>query len=235
MFYFTINDSQKYLLRTTDIEDIEKYQVVCKKEFSKNKVQSVVPIDKRCSTVNLWENGRTFGKGVKKLVWDNVPYFKNKKANIQSSFEDVFGLEDKYCINMNDPTQVWSKQYNQFMKLNEDKYGHLYFASGTDYYIARIYYETYFKTKIPKGFVIHHISHQEQQNNIQNLLLLSFKTHNIFENYYRQYKYGMKYCLGRYKGKKKSGVKTISYQQMLQVIDTLDIKDEEKEILKKSL
>lgn len=88
-------------------------------------------------------------------------------------FEGLYDVSNK--------GNVWSYKKKAFKKLQLNEDGRYYFIAWKNYKhklfkIHRLVYET-FIGHIPKGYDVHHIDHNAQNNSLDNLQLLPMHTH----------------------------------------------------------
>ena len=117
-------------------------------------------------------------------------YYKLLKETFKEEFEpenldqyvDVFGFEDVYCFDPNNPNKVWNKVFKRYkaVQIDDDGYGVVeLWKNGTEknYRINRMVIESYTKQQLPKDFIAHHVSHNRLQNQYSNLQALSKDEH----------------------------------------------------------
>lgn len=152
-------------------------------------------------------------------------------SNIQN-WIDVFGYEDEYCFNPQNPIQVFSKRNLQLLKLgknNNRASTHLLFnvsrnSKHKTKFVHVMVWQSYNKKNIPDGYVCHHINHDSYSNQIQNLILLPKEEHTKFEIYYNIYTHKNEF----YKN-------SLTKEQFYQKIESLNLDQNTKEILKRSI
>ena len=141
---------------------------------------------------------------------------------------DTLGYEDHFCFNPQNPNQIWSKVRMKLIKLhkNNNKLSqHLLFnatKNGTrkTLYVHKIVWQSIYKKKIKRGYVIHHLNHDSFDNRIQNMILLPKYIHSRFEIYYNLYAHKSEYYY-----------KTLSKEELIEKIEEFDIDDELKQKL----
>lgn len=168
---FRIKGFSNYILRTDDEENIDAYVVVNKetgriKRYSKNGSYSGMRAD----------DGKAYNKSHKFIIWDNAPYFQNKKRKIEDSFTPVFGYEDEYCIDLN-TSMIWNKKHNWFLTPYKYKNSPSVALTKKRKEVSRtvgaIVWETKHKKKIDSSKEeVFHLDFNPQNNTPTNLILL---------------------------------------------------------------
>ena len=178
----------------------------------------------------LTQDGKQYDRTKKQLYIHSFP-----EKFLPKNFDkwiDMFGYENLFCFNPQNPNQIWSKKFMKLIKLcknNNSQSQHLLFNSSKDgkrktLYVHKMVWQSYHKTKIQKGFVIHHLNHDCYDNRIQNMVLLPKSVHSQFEIFYNLYANKSEYY-----------VKTLSKEEFIQKIQDFDIVDEIKQKLIDSL
>lgn len=141
---------------------------------------------------------------------------------------DVLGYEQYFCFNPQNPNQIWSKKFMKLIKLsknNNSQSQHLLFNAKKDgkrktLYVHKMVWQSYYKTKIKKGFVIHHLNHDCYDNRIQNMILLPKQIHSRFEIFYNLYALKSDYYC-----------KSMSKEEIIEKIEEFEIEDKLKQKL----
>lgn len=146
---------------------------------------------------------------------------------------DVYGYEKYFCFNPQNPNQIWSKTFLRLIKVhkNNNKHSrHLLFnatINGTHrktLYVHKMVWQSYFKKKIKRGFVIHHLNHDSFDNRIQNMLLLPREVHSKFEVFYNVYKHKSDFY-----------IVSMTKDELIEKIYDFDISEEDQQKLINSL
>ena len=144
--------------------------------------------------VTLWKDGKFYCRSLQKLRRWSCPSTKLKKllSRVKRYFVPVFGFEDKYMFNPNNPLEVFNiekrhlktilkskKYYMVAIKINNDQ----------NLLIHQMIMQHYFQKHIDTDrFDIHHLNHNSFDNRLKNLIVLPKNVHCTFEGYWKYYK-----------------------------------------------
>lgn len=123
------------------------------------------------------DQGKRVGRSFDKL--NKLHQIKKYLPKNYDQYIDVFGYENTYCFDPNDPTKVFSKKNLAFKKILSNKDGYLFIRAGKGtLYLHTMVYQSMNNIEVDKDmYQIHHISGDNKQNNIENLKLLTKKEH----------------------------------------------------------
>lgn len=105
-------------------------------------------------------------------------YIKKHLPQNYNMFVDVYGWENLYCFDPNDPTRVWSKTKLKFKKIQKNPDGYKFFRAGKgSIYIHTMVMQAHYQMKIdPDKYEIHH-KHGLENNMFEDLILLTKEQH----------------------------------------------------------
>ena len=119
--------------------------------------------------------------------YSKLKKFSYMKRHLPSNFDnyvDVFGYQNLYCFDPNDPTKVFSKTNLRFKKILINNRGYYFIRAGKGtLYLHIMLYESIYKYHFDKDkYELHHISGNKSQNTLQNLVLLTKEEHKKLHN-----------------------------------------------------
>lgn len=182
-------------------------------------------------TYMLSQDGKLYDKSKNQLYMHSHP--EEFLPEGYDKWIDVYGYEKYFCFNPANPNQIWSKKFLRLIKVHQNNNSnskHLLFCATKGdrktktLYVHKIVWQSYFKKKIKRGFVLHHLNHDSYDNRIQNMIILPKSIHSKFEIFYNLYKQKSDYYN-----------KSITKDELIEKIWQFDIEQSLKEKLINSL
>lgn len=119
----------------------------------------------------------------------------NKEEYIKNGWKPLYGYENKILVKEGCNTIInlnWHRSNkNKECKPSFATRNHLKFTFGyngklVNMQLHKAIYETYYKCKVPNGYIVHHIDGNPLNNSIKNLQLMTdsehLRTHRILDN-----------------------------------------------------
>lgn len=163
-------------------ETFHKYYFNQNKQIVRKDTKKVLAVDQfgciKLSNDADQPKKRSYNKLVKETFKEQ---FEPENIN---QYVDVFGFEDVYCFDPNNPNKVWNKLFKRFKTVQIDKDGYGVVELWKDgnikqYRINRMVVESCAKQRMPEGYIAHHVSHNRLQNQYSNLRVLSKEQHDV--------------------------------------------------------